>query len=357
MIRDLARIKNAGFNGVLLFMWHGNGARWPNPSEVRVAPDFSTAMETDPVEFFIAKAHSMGIEVHATFTIGLRQGIESDAPWDDFFDAGTSASMFNLWNTGFRAKIAAVVAECLSRYDWDGYELDYMRTNGVWSGDAAEAQYASDTGGDWDIDHAIWMGTPGQSPNGLRMSNWIVAAVEDTMDVIFAAVEDVKPGLEVSAYGVADYVEWTQGRRIAEWINSGRIDWGVSSHGGGPGGDLRSGIDTAYENVVDDARLSINVSNYHNVGETIKPMAGGTLVRNISQVVDAHPGSGIIVYFYGNESGSAKAYLSPSQIDALHGGPLHVLGQRQIQTAARGAANMRLAASARPPASERAAVS
>ena len=116
--RTLRRIKEAGFTVYVPVVWYGAGSTWPSklaPWDPAVAEQGRRGF--DPLRYVIDRAHSMGIEVHAWFTVALRRS--------DIFPGLALAGVrergelgiFDIHNPDFRALITALIVEVARNYD------------------------------------------------------------------------------------------------------------------------------------------------------------------------------------------------------------------------------------------------
>lgn len=313
----LDRIDRAKITDVLLIVWNGQGAVWYQPT-ASVA-DTSSNQTWDALAYWISRAHRRGIRCHAWFAVAYRVATFNVYP--AFSPAGTPASKYNLWLQPVRDWLAANVSELMRRYEWDGIHLDYMRTGGLWEGTDAEARYLADTGRNLVTDKAVWLTTPGNSGGGIQMSNWLKAAVETTMDSLIAAAQAQHPGIERSTYGLGYACEYDQGRRIREWLDTGKMDVAFAEQYGDV--PIQTQIDKAYNGWTDGVttaapiaagkRMAIAFSIQGGDGSSAyTPYAGSVVANNLKHHRDLYPCADQALYVY---QGGPSVYLTDDQID------------------------------------------
>lgn len=217
----LERVRAAGFNVYVPCIYHGGGSWYPT-SLVKPDPKLADRLQKnpDPLAYLIAKAHSMGIEVHPWFTVMFRG-------WDaypEFYEEGTPPGAYNAHNENFRTFIVNLMLDAVKRYDVDGINLDYIRTMGICTSPGCAADYNRKTGGNLASDLA---GSNVYGPARTRLEQWQDAAVRDIVFRFSTQARKIKPNLVISVDGhpkPQDVPRALEGRNEIEWANSSLVN-------------------------------------------------------------------------------------------------------------------------------------
>jgi hypothetical protein len=219
----LRRIKAAGFNALVVCVWHGRGVSWPSdlsPMEPRWKDDLVDGH--DPLGYLVRRAHEEGIEVHAWFTIALRQREFLNEFYDGVGYGSEIGRSFNIHRPAFREYMVSVIQEVVERYDVDGVNLDYMRAMGVCTSEYCVGQYRAASGRDLRRD-VREMHRSRESWQAI--SAWNAASVRDFVERVSVGVRSVRAGILVSVdTHVGKPQLELQGVDSLEWANTGLID-------------------------------------------------------------------------------------------------------------------------------------
>jgi hypothetical protein len=223
--KTVARITAANFNVYIPCVWHGRGAAWPSalaPVDKSVASVMAKAPDYDPLANLIRLAHGRGIEVHPWFCVSY-----CDPHWEhfrEFREEGTPGGACEMHNPAFRKRIVDLILEVVDRYEVDGVNLDYIRTQGVSRSKTACENYRQRYGRDLleDIDFRDARGWPHAD-----LLAWQEEAVTDVVRSVAERGRAGRPGLIVSVDGhpkvPGDFPE-IQGRNDFRWAQEGLID-------------------------------------------------------------------------------------------------------------------------------------
>src|SRR5262245_50851251 len=77
------RVKSAGFNVILAYIWHGYGKTWPSEVVSFWDSRMRPVAGEDPLAILLEVAHARGLEVHVTFTVSLRRTTQYPQFWTD----------------------------------------------------------------------------------------------------------------------------------------------------------------------------------------------------------------------------------------------------------------------------------
>lgn len=308
---SLDRMQRARITDLLVIATNGRGGIWYQPTAI--VPDSQSDQSWDAIAYWISRAHRLGMRCHAWFPVANKQPTFNVYP--QYAPPGTPTGKWNIWLPATRVWLGGILDEVVSRYDWDGVHLDYVRTGGLWTGPDAAALYATETGRDFAADSAIWPTSPNNVNGGIQITNWMVQQASVTL----RALTQYTRNLEVSTFGIGYYTEYAQGRRINEWLADGRTHLAFSSHyGESPDFTM---IQRAYAGFTDGVvvppvgrgqRMGVAFSLYKD--DLSGPMAGEQLWRNLQRHRTLYPFADQALYVY---RGGANVYLSDDQITWL----------------------------------------
>ncbi len=222
--RLLERIRRAGFNVLVVNVWHGRGTMWPSqlaPWDPLVAnkpnPDF------DPLRYLIHRASSMDIEVHAWFTVALRQS----ALFPKFAPEGTPDKAFDIHDQDFRKFMADLVGEVMSRYDVKGVNLDYIRTMGFCRSSTCQSRYAHAFQRDLLADIRIFEALPGGVIRKTMVPDLVFfqeAGVRTMVETVAHRIRTIDPRVLISVDALPGEIGLEQGQNSVSWANDNLID-------------------------------------------------------------------------------------------------------------------------------------
>lgn len=217
------RAHDAGFNSIVVCVWHGRGASWPSES-LPLDARYLRIREKhpDPFAYLLSEAKSQGLEVHAWFTVALRQADIYPEYYDGVGYTDEIRRSFNVHRPQFRALVRQTVDEFLTRYDVDGINLDYIRAMGVCTSDYCVTDYRERTGRDLLVDveklhksREAWA----------SISRWNGVAVTDIVKQIREVVDRRKPKAVLSVDShIGKRTLERQGVDNVAWLNGGLID-------------------------------------------------------------------------------------------------------------------------------------
>ena len=285
----LTRVKAAGFNVYVPCVWHGNGTFFP--SEL-AAPDpkLADVMRSghDPLAYLIARAHSMGIEVHPWFTVVNR---ENDR-YPQYYEAGTPASAYDVHNAAFRKFIADLMLDVVRRYDVDGINLDYIRSMGMCRSAGCREDYRARYGRSLDTDLLV-KGTVALE----TLQRWNGEAVADIVRNVAQRAKQVKPRLVVSVdVHVLNSSLALEGQDAIQWANNGWVDVVFQM-------DYRKHFDVdearrARALLTDPRKMLLLLRLYDRVDRRIVPRDAPTVTEHVREIRALWPQTGVAFYHY-----------------------------------------------------------
>ncbi|HXY55237.1 MAG TPA: family 10 glycosylhydrolase [Nitrospirota bacterium] len=300
----IRRIRKAGFNVYIPCVWHGNGARYPTAF---VAKDPNNRFAgRDPLERIITTAHDNGIQVHAMFTVALREDGFARRH-SDFYSAATPEHAYDLHRYAFRSFITGLIADVVRRYPIDGINLDYIRTMGTCRCELCKAEYKKRFGRDllYDADHPKADGS--LEPH---LQEWQDSVVETIIRDISRIIKALRPDCVLSVDGNPQYYMNSEGRQEARWANSGLVDLVYDMEYNEPPDVERHHLATTEFN--NPGMLLLLISNYDWIDGKPVTKAANRLRRS-AEYVEKRWGKGFGLYIY--------SLLSDEQIDMLARGP------------------------------------
>lgn len=303
----LDAIEAAGFNAYMVNVWHGAGARYHSSVGTPVDVSMQAFRDTsDPLADLIREAHVRSIEVHAWFTVGLRQ---ADL-YPEFAEPGTPAEAFDLQNPRFRDFIVREIVEFAKKYDVDGINLDYIRTQGTSFSPTAARLYLQKYG--VRIDELKQ--NPMPPPVRARFLEWQRDAVSDIVRRISQGIRQVKPKLLISVDGqpYEKPLLHEEGRNEWLWVENGWVDL-VYAMEYAPVPDLAR-LAAVRRSSTRPERFVMLLGNVDRTdqGEII-PREGAHVARLIEYSARKFPGSGAGLYLL--------SMFSEEQAGALKSGP------------------------------------
>ena len=217
----LKKVKAAGFNTYIPYVWHGKGAYYL--SEVSHTDErLATLLDGtyDPLKYLISKAHSMGIEVHPCLVVARRE----DDRYPQFYDSGTPKNAYNVHNKKFRKFIHDLLMEVVTNYDVDGVNLDYIRTMGVCNSSFCRKNYFEEMSANFRSDYYLrYVITDARK----RIQAWQDNAITDIVKKFSISAKRVKPEIIISvdAHPVPTGERRPlNGRDAVKWSNDNLID-------------------------------------------------------------------------------------------------------------------------------------
>ena len=212
----IARIKRAGFNAFIPCVWMGDGTRYPSP----VAPPAKYKAAGDPLATLIRVAHEEGVEVHPWFAVSYRG--RDFLPM--FRDPETPPGAFEMHRPGFRDFIVKMILDVVERYDVDGINLDFIRTQGVTRSRFVAERYREATSRDLETDARSFDARGCMEPH---LQRFLDSAVEDVVRRVSEGVRSRKPGVVLSVDGQpipSILCPSQEGRQEVAWANGGFVD-------------------------------------------------------------------------------------------------------------------------------------
>jgi len=310
--RALARLKAAGFSVYMPTVWQGRGSAWPSlyapwDTELRNRPKEGF----DPLQYAIARAHELGIEVHPWFTLALRQ---ADI-FPEYAPPGTPPGAFDVHNPTFRQLMANLVGEVAERYNIDGLNLDYVRAIGLCSSDSCANEYRQRYGRNLSVDSTVFTMTFGKAT---PIAEFQESAVTDLVSSVVQAARRRKPSLFISVDAIPLQAGPEQGQASIKWVNDGlvdtifRMDYFPSINF-----TVTESVRALLKNPDALTLLICNMATEEELSTPTQPRfprSGNWIASTVSMIQSRWPASGFAVYFY--------KYFTDEQGEALRNGPL-----------------------------------
>jgi uncharacterized lipoprotein YddW (UPF0748 family) len=216
------RMKRAGFNALAVCVWHGRGTSWPS----RIAPWDNDRLEAlasrssnfDPLATILRVAQQYELEVHAWFTVMLRQR----AFFREYYDEGTPDQAFEVHRPEFRDFISRVISECVSRYPLHGVNLDYIRSMSISKSAYCAQEYKKITGRNLTLDRLSYgLGTEAHT----AIARWQARAVGEIVQHVSQSARAANPEMVLSVCANPGHPDlYIQGQDSLRWANDGLID-------------------------------------------------------------------------------------------------------------------------------------
>lgn len=289
MERRLARIKGAGLNIYMPNVWDGANAFFSTDK----APVHPIARDPadpryDPLNYLIARAHLLGIQVHTWVYVARRT-----APgFPDEFVAGAPDGAFNVHSARFRDYIVALVLDLVARHDVDGVNLDYIRAIGPCSSKECALAYRNRYGrsllDDWD-----------SAARGISIPSlvqWNQEAITDIVRRIATGMRKLRPKAVLTVDSVMfDYLRRQQGLDEEGWLRKGILDAVVNMSYDDPI-DI-DGLDRALR-ITTPAHLVVAVRNFDLFDNDVFDRPGAAMADYVQLIRERWPGAGIAFYHY-----------------------------------------------------------
>lgn len=206
------RVAAAGFNALITCVWHGSGATWPS----KVAPMLENYPGSDPFSYLLELAKNRDIEVHAWFTVALRQR----QFLQQFCDFGAPADKFEIHRPAFREFIAETIREFVARYPVHGVTLDYVRAGGISLSSFAMRDYSERTGRSLLTDRAL--ATPEAQA---AIGSWQESAITEVVSNVSSESRRLRPGICISVAAAPWYAPYRlEGQNSVRWADEGLVD-------------------------------------------------------------------------------------------------------------------------------------
>jgi hypothetical protein len=308
------RMKEAGFNALAVCVWHGRGTSWPS----RIAPWDNDKLEAlasrasnfDPLATLLRVAEQYELEVHAWFTVMLRQR----EFLHEYYGEGTPDRAFEVHRPEFRDFISRVISECVARYPLHGVNLDYIRSMSISKSTYCAQDYKKITGRNLALDRLSYgLGTEART----AIARWQARAVGDIVQRVSQAARIAHPGIVLSVCANPGHPDlYIQGQDSLTWADDGLIDVIFAMHYE-PELDWDA-IQAQQRLLKRPESLVVLCGNYDKVGQQ------GTVVsRPAKQVSDLlkrarmlNPKNGVALYLSG--------LVDDSQVTALSEGAFRV---------------------------------
>ncbi|NCO32464.1 MAG: family 10 glycosylhydrolase, partial [Armatimonadetes bacterium] len=260
--------------------------------------------DADPFAELIRKAHARGVEVHGWYNVSLRQ-----APiYPEFAPEGAPKDAFDLQDPAFRDFIVNEIVEFATRYEVDGINLDYIRTDGVSFSPTARELYRKKYGKD--IDELKDQNSPEVRQ---RFLEWQEAAVSDIVRRVSEGVKAVRPKavISISGHPKPKPALDVQGRNEWLWVERGWVDVVYDmDYGRVPNINVLERVRLVSSH---PERFAKVLGNYERREGRAVPREPELVARQMEYFLRKFPGRGIGLYIY--------SMLSEEQIQALQAGP------------------------------------
>jgi uncharacterized lipoprotein YddW (UPF0748 family) len=239
----------------------------------------------------------------------------ADARWKPlapFVEEGTPTGACEAHNPAFRRFAVDLMMEVVERYEVDGINLDYIRTNGVSTSPSARASYRKQFGAELlnDIKKTGADGWPYSN-----IVKWQDGAVADIVRSFSTQARAARPRLVISVDGhpyLPTDKPGMQGRNDFWWAQEGWVDVIYSM-------DYSRRLAWQKTESI-RAQLNRPTAAAIIVGNYEKTETGKVVSREARLVADLmafcqrkFPGNGVALYWYGS--------LDDAQVDALRAGP------------------------------------
>jgi hypothetical protein len=214
-------IKSAGFNVYQPLIWHGRGTRFPSahaPFEADLPRH-----DGDPLARLIKIAHENGVEVHPWVMISKRWKEYPDF-LRQYYDPGTPEGAYDMHKPAFREFVATLVADVVRRYNVDGINLDYVRTQGICISAYCVADYRRRFGRSLASDAGVRRDDGSLEPHVQQWQDEDVAAF---VGDVSRRIRELKPRVVISVSGVpvpGGLPGNDQGRQELAWLRDGWVD-------------------------------------------------------------------------------------------------------------------------------------
>ncbi len=304
------RIKRAGFNVLMPNVWHGRGTAWPSkfaPWDSRLESMAHEIPGFDPLEQLIDIARQYQIEIHPWFNVMLRQ--REFLP--QFYEPGTPDESFDVHNPEFRKFICDLMIECVTKYQVQGINLDYIRSVAICKSESCSQKYRHATGRSLAVDRVSY-GLDWKARRAL--SGWNEQAVGDIVQTVSRYLRKHHPSLVISICGHPGHPNLTiQGQNSIEWADQGLIDviYDMRYQASPDWEEMRSIQQTMKR---PEAYVML-AGNYDVTGPKNKPVSskGSEVAARVAKGGQISRGNGVGLYIYN--------LLNDEQIEALRVGP------------------------------------
>jgi len=311
----LKKIRDAGFNVFCVNVWHGRGTMWPSDLAPRDPWVAKTEDPTfDPLKYLIDRAKEMDIEVHAWFTVALREY----ELFPEYSPAGTPDKAFNIHMPEFQLFMARLVEEVADRYDITGINLDYIRTMGFCKSVQCQQQYHTAYQRNLLEDIDLYENTPTEVLKRALVPTLIQYqehGVTQMVQTISQRIKRSHPSQFISVDALPGQIGMAEGQNSLKWLEDNLVD-------------VVFRMDYTYEvdfDLMESLRsklthpnsLTLLISNiaYEGGGETRRyfPRDAEWLRGKVEEIWERWPEIGIGIYM-------AK-FLSDEQVQHLRKGP------------------------------------
>ncbi|MEI6503759.1 MAG: family 10 glycosylhydrolase, partial [Armatimonadota bacterium] len=303
----LDRLARAGFNAFMPCVWHGRGALYRSDLTA-VEPAFAAHFEggKDPLAELIRKAHAQGIQVHPWFCVSYRGKPD---PHPEFPSEGVPQGAYDLHDPSYRALIVKEMVELARKYEVDGINLDYIRTQGVSYSEIARAAYQQRYG--VSMDETRGAATPEAKQ---RLLEFQEAAVTELVRAVREGLRQVRPQaiLSVCGHPLPKPQLSLEGRNEWVWLERDLIDIAYSMDYSWRPSFFK--FDEARATSGAPERIVLMLGNYDNDqdGKVVSRTAE-QVARLTDYALLKYPANGVALYWYGS--------LDEAQIAALRAGP------------------------------------
>ncbi|OGV52635.1 MAG: hypothetical protein A2017_20755 [Lentisphaerae bacterium GWF2_44_16] len=197
----IKNLNDANFNVVI-------PAIWPSPDGVRLR----RADNSELLNYLVERAHKSGLEVHPYYSVmNLKRAKDIMAQFGSLNPDGTRNNFACCHRPDFRKWVSAKLVEAVSKYNLDGINLDFIRTQSARCFcDYCKTAFKQEFGKDI---------ADGNSDDWI---SWQEKGMREVVACISSSIKKVKPQAIVSAYCLVP--QKRGGQRGWQWLNSGIID-------------------------------------------------------------------------------------------------------------------------------------
>jgi uncharacterized lipoprotein YddW (UPF0748 family) len=265
----------------------------------------------DPLARLIKIAAQYELEVHPWFNVMLRQ---RDF-FPQYYDAGTPDECFDVHKLEFRDFICNLMIECISRYEFQGINLDYIRACAICDSHYCAEDYRRQSGGrNLKVDRLIY----GRSlASRDAIVHWQEKAVEDIVHRISSYVRANHESMVISVCAHPGLPNlYIQGQNSVKWADSGLIDIIYAMHyEANPDWEAIKGLQ---QQMMRPESLVVLLGNYDWIGinKTVVPRAGAQVSNLIEAARSVGQNNGVGLYIY--------SMLNDDQVNSLSRGAFKV---------------------------------
>lgn len=308
------RLKRAGFNVFVPNVWHGRGTSWPSA----LAPWDSYKLEAiakndsgfDPLGRLVNIAADYQLEIHPWFNIAMRQRDFLS----QYYDAGTPDGCFDVHKPEFRTFISDLVIECISRYRFQGVNLDYIRGCAICGSQFCADDYHRESGRSLSLDRYSYRIAPSARDT---IAQWQEKAVGDIVQRVSNYVRTNHASMLISVCAHPGHPNlYIQGQNSIKWADSGLIDVIFAMHYEAE--PDWPAIKAVRQQMRRPEAMVVMVGNYDHVGakKTVVSRDAGQVAQLVERARLLTHNYGVGLYLY--------SMLDDAQVNALKTGPFRI---------------------------------